>query len=527
MKKITILSILFLLLTVHLLSGYSKKMNVTQLVDSLTKGEMQSVIEFLGHDLLEGRAPGTRGGDVSEIYMRSLFKLIGLAPGESGKYIQPFDLIGYTINELNVELGDFKLKYIDDIVGSYTGSEKKFDIKADTVFIGFGTKTDLWKWDDFKGVSIKNKIVIVRVNDPGMYNNSIFEGKKLTYFGRWTYHIEEAAKRKALGILLIHTDKSAGYGWGVVKNSWTGEQPFFKSVKKRNLKFSAWIKEKKLKEFLIKRNIKLEDLYKKSLNRGFRPIDLGFKTRIKGHNSIRLMKNSNVVGMLRGRTNKSIVISAHLDHLGKDINNKDDKIYNGAIDNGSAVASMVITAKLLKKIEKDLYYSVIFLACNSEESGLFGSKYFAGNANKDSLLCNINFESTPVWDSSDTIMGIGARFSTFENMLKIVAKKMGIGYSEFSMENQGFFYRSDQFPFARNNIPSVWISAGEREITGKTNYKEFWKKRYHTVQDEYDPSWKLDGMKQTIKVAMLLIEHINKRKDVPKWKRALTFPINK
>ncbi len=520
MKKIVVMFFL-----VFCIFSFLHPSQLEERIDSISRLEMQSVVEFLAHDLVEGRAPGTRGGELSELYMRSIFKLLDLEPGFNNKYLQNFKLKGFTIKQLQVEANGINLRYLDDVIGTYARGKKEFELEGDAVFIGFGIKTGLWKWDDYKDFDIKNKIVIARVNDPGMYLPNIFEGKILTYFGRWTYHIEAAARRGATGIILIHTDETAGYGWNVVENSWSGEEVYLESDLKNNLRFRAWIKEASLRKILEARKIDLNQLYQRSLKRNFKPVDLGFKIKISGKNNFREISNKNVIAHLPGKTAKRIVISAHIDHLGKDDRKRGDNIFNGAIDNGTAVASMVMVAKILKEFQNDLYYTVTFLACNSEEAGLLGSKFYVQNTDRETIVANINFESTPVWEKSRSIMGIGARFSTFENILKQLARKEGLEYSYFSMSNQGFFYRSDQFSFARYDIPAIWISAGEDDESGERKYTQFWKTKYHTVEDEYDPRWKLKGMKQTIKFALLLIDHLNRNKIVPQWRDKLTFPM--
>ncbi len=226
-----------------------------------------------------------------------------------------------------------------------------------------------------------------------------------------------------------------------------------------------------------------------------------------------------------GKSKERIVLSAHIDHLGMDERKVGDQIYNGAIDNGTAVGAMMVVAKVLKEFQEDLPYTITILACNAEESGLLGSKYYAQNCDRNSIIANINFESTPVWSEAKSIMGIGARFSDFEDILQELAAENQLEYSTFSLSNQGLFYRSDQFSFARYGIPSVWISAGEDEISGKQNYTEFWGKDYHTVKDEFHPEWELEGMKQTIKYALLLIDHINRMETVPKMKSDVSFPM--
>ncbi|MCK5222464.1 MAG: hypothetical protein KAR14_12840, partial [Candidatus Aminicenantes bacterium] len=219
-------------------------------VDGLSKIEMQSIFQFMGDDLFEGRSPGTRGGDLAEKYVRSILKILGIEP--LGKdYLQPFKLKGFTTNSLNVNLGGKDLDFNNDVLGTYMGKDDNFNFSAEAVFIGYGTKTELWDWDDYKDFDINGKFVIVRVNDPGMFIDDIFEGKILTYFGRWTYHIEEARRRGAKAILLIHTDASAGYGWNVVQNSWSGEEVYLESSLEGNMVFTGWLREEKLKQILI------------------------------------------------------------------------------------------------------------------------------------------------------------------------------------------------------------------------------------------------------------------------------------
>lgn len=495
-----------------------------QRIENISMAEMQSIAELLGHDLYEGRAPGTRGGELAEIYLKSLCKFLDLQPGADGSYFQPFTMKGFSNSGFEMDAGGTALHYIDDVVGTFSVEEDFVDLQAEAVFVGFGIATDIWEWDDYKDVDVTDKIVITRVNDPGINNPEIFEGKTLTYFGRWTYHIEEAARRGAAGILLIHTDETAGYDWNVVKNSWTGEELFIHSELQNNLKFRGWIKESSLIKVLDLNDIELDALYERANSKDFQPSDLGFKIQLSGKNIFRDVLNRNVIAQIPGKTEERIVLSAHLDHLGTDPVKKGDNIYNGAIDNGTAVGAMMVVARILREYQEDLHYSVTILGCNAEESGLLGSKYYARNTDRSTIVANINFESTPVWEASESVMGIGARFSGFEEMLKELAQENGLQYSSFSLSNQGLFYRSDQFSFARYGIPAVWISAGEDEINGEANYTEFWSKDYHTVRDEFDPDWKLEGMRQTIKYTLLLIDKINRNQSPPELKQDLPFP---
>jgi len=499
--------------------------DLEQRIDNISRAEMESVCEMLGHDLFEGRAPGTRGGDLAEVALKGMCKLMDLEPGNGNSYYQSFVMKGFSNEGFSVVIDNKELQYIDDVVGTFSTTEEEVNLDAEAVFVGFGITTDIWDWDDYKDVDVEDKLVITRVNDPGMLNENMFEGSILTYFGRWTYHIEEAARRGAAGILLIHTDKSAGYGWHVVQNSWTGEELFIDSDLQNNLKFRGWIRESSLEGVLRDAGLSIDGLYAGNESRDFQPVDLGMKVRISGSNSYREVHNNNVLAHIPGKVEERIVLSAHIDHLGVAGDKDGDNIYNGAIDNGTAVGAMMVVAKILREFQEELYYSVTILACNAEESGLLGSRYYAQNTDLSTVVANINFESTPVWEASGSIMGIGARFSEFEDMIRDLAAEDGLAYSQFSLSNQGLFYRSDQFSFARYGVPAVWISAGEDEVDGDITYTEFWRGDYHTVRDEFNPEWDLEGMRQTIRYALLLVGKLNEQKKAPALKENLPFNV--
>ncbi len=509
-----------------------------------TKRQIQSVIEYLGSDHLEGRSPGTRGGELAEEYMRSVFKLLDFEPyGED--YFQEFTLAGYLTRELRIEASGTELRTGEDVVGTYTGDSDAFELSGGAVFAGYGIDSEGWDWDDYKGASVKDRVVIVRVNEPGRggtqgedgspdteEDRSLFEGPALTYYGRWTYKIEEAARRGALAILLVHTDETAGYGWHVVRNSWSGEELFLPSTVEDSLVFRGWIREERLRGILDRADISLDDLNRASESRSFEPVDLGFDIAIVGISDRRSFTTRNVVGCIGAHGQSSdkpaVLLSAHIDHLGRNEVLEGDCIFNGAIDNGSAVASMVITAKILKERQHRLAYPVIVLACEAEESGLLGSRYFAEHIDPENVLCNINFESTPVWGPARSIMAVGARYSSLEDILKEILEDRGLGYSYFSLSEQGFFYRSDQFSFARRGIPSIWISAGEDFTDGTNHLGNFFKGgAYHTVDDEYDPGWELESTMQTIEAAVRLVEYVNTDRPSIEWKGRMTFPVER
>jgi Zn-dependent M28 family amino/carboxypeptidase len=516
MRKIALL-----MLTVLFFTSVAGGSDLQDRCDRLSKGQLQSVIEFLSADALEGRAPGTRGGELAENYMDNLFKQLGIV-----SRFQPFTLQGFQVSTLNATVGGRDLAFREDIVGSYPRAESDFSIVGDAVFVGFGIRTPLWDWDDYKKADLRGKVLLVRVNDPGLFLPQVFDGSSLTYFGRWTYKIKEAARAGALAVLIIHTTPSAGYDWKVVQNSWAGEELYLPADLQNNLSFRGWIREPVLKSLLADNKIDLESLYRKSLNRKFQPVDLGFKIRISGRNRFRTLETRNVVAEIPGRSGKNIVLSAHIDHFGRDERLSGDQIYNGAIDNASAAAAMALVARIFAAAGEELHYGLTFLACQCEEAGLLGSQYFVANSEREKIVANINFESTPVWEKSLDAFAEGARYSTLEEAVRQVAAAQGLGYSQFSLTDQGLFYRSDQFPFAQAGIPAIWLSAGEKFVSGRNRIAEFFKGgAYHTVKDEFDPNWEMESLRQTVKLAVGLIEHLNRTREVPRWKTRLTFPV--
>ncbi|MGD9549358.1 MAG: M28 family peptidase, partial [Candidatus Krumholzibacteriia bacterium] len=491
---------------------------------SLTRAEMQSVIELLGHDLFEGRAPGTRGGDLAEICCRGLFQWMGLEPGWKGDYFQPFTMQAVTTEEMTVTAEGQSFDHPGELVGSSLSGTENHSLEGELVFAGFGIRSDIWDWDDYKDSDVKGKIVVVRVNDPGSMDPNLFEGSTMTYFGRWIYKIEEARAQGARAILLIHTDRSAGYGWAVVQNSWGGEELYLPKDIGGGLEFSGWIREDALRRLLSSRRIDLDRLYRASMKKSFRPVPLELRMKIECRSRLREVRANNVVGEIPGKSGKRIVLLAHIDHLGRNPALEGDQIFNGAVDNGSAVAALMLTTRILGQCRDRLRHTVTVLACQAEEEGLLGSMHYVMNTDRSNILAAVNFESSPVWEESRSLMGVGARFSTIEGMLKEIAAAEGVEYTEFSLNDRGFFYRSDQYSFARHNIPAVWISAGEETVNGTNTLRNFFTGNYHTPKDEYDPDWDLGALRQTIRYALMLVEKIDQAEDAPRWVRKLTFP---
>ncbi|MBN1884350.1 MAG: M20/M25/M40 family metallo-hydrolase [Candidatus Krumholzibacteriota bacterium] len=495
---------------------------------SIRTETMRGVIEFLSSDLLEGRAPGTRGGRLAEEYMRSVMRTLGIEPWQ-GSYFHEFTLEGFTLESLDIEAAGVRLALGDDAVGSYVGGGGPFALEGEAVFAGYGIDAADWEWNDYGDASLAGKIAIVRVNEPGRDDPDLFEGPAMTYYGRWTYKIEEAARRGARGILLVHTTETAGYGWPVVRNSWGGEELYLPSMIGGDLLFRGWIREERLREILAEAGRSFDELCLLSETRGFQPVPLGFSVSISGTAAHRSVTARNVAGVIPAGSpagdGRAILLSAHIDHLGLNPSLEGDGIFNGAIDNGAAVAAMIGTAQALAERRRQLRHPVIVLACGAEEAGLLGSRRFAAGLDSSSVLCNVNFESSPVWGPSRDLFAVGARHSTLDGFMCEVAAEMGLEYGMFSMSEQGFFYRSDQFSFARRGIPAIWISAGEDFEDGVNHIREFFTGEYHTPDDEYDPAWTLESTAQTAEAAARLAVRVDRAGAVVRLRGRRAFPV--
>lgn len=306
---------------------------------------------------------------------------------------------------------------------------------------------------------------------------------------------------------------------------------FLEEDARTDLLYRGWVREDALVRLLPGGRPALERLYAASRKRSFEPVDLGFDLEISGTSAARAIQASNVAARLPGETDRDIVLSAHIDHLGQrdpapGEDPSADRIYNGALDNASALTAMVFTARALARSPVPQRYGITLLACHAEEAGLLGNRFFVRTAGASRFVADINFESTPVWERAGTLLGVGARFSSLEGDLARVAERLGVGTAEFSLVNQGFFYRSDQFSFARAGVPSLWISAGEDDASGQRRYEQFWKTTYHTVNDAYDPSWPLEGLAQTVEAVTLLVEEIQGRSEPPVLRGDLPFPVD-
>ena len=505
-------------------------------VNGQTKGEyenlfsekdLRSTVKFLSDDSFEGRAPGSRGGEQAAKYIAHRLEFAGIKPGNNGSYFQPVSLVGLKPNPntvLNVSRDNrnFALNFGTDFVGFTDAQKDDVTVDGDLVFVGYGIDAPEQNWNDYKGDAsrYKDKILVMLVNDPPATAKepNLFGGKALTYYGRWTYKYEEAARKGAKGVILIHTDSSAGYGWNVVETSFGGTERFdiarTADDKTPFLQFKAWMRDSAAEKFIDN----LSSLMKKAESRDFQPVDLKAKININLKAELQRVDSQNVVGMWEGVDAKMkdeyVIYTAHWDHIGVGKPDaKGDTIYNGALDNASGVAQIIAIAEAITKLPKAQQpkRSQVFLFTTAEEQGLLGSEYYAKNPvfPLDKTAANLNIDGGNFFGKTKDYGALGADRSSLGDLVNDELTKRNMTFAPDGDPGKGFFFRSDHFPFAKVGVPALSIRGGNnyigsgREAAEKFS-KDYSQNRYHQPSDEFSEEWVYDGMVQMLEVSLAI-----------------------
>ncbi len=494
-------------------------------------------IRVLAHDSLMGRLPGSAGEDKSVAYIESEFKAIGLAPGNTdGTYIQNVPLVGITVNgtpSLTFTKGTARtsLKWRDDFVAwtKHVSPSASLNNSA-LVFVGYGTEAPEFAWDDFKGVDVTGKTVVMLVNDPPLADTTQFGGKRMTYYGRWTYKYEQGLKHKAAGVLIVHETAGAGYPFTVVQGK--ASEQFDLVTPDKNMGRSdveGWITVDQAKALFIMAGQNFDSLKAKAATREFTPVPLGVSASVTLANTLRTIDSRNVVARLEGSDpalkDEYVIYTAHWDHFGIGTAVNGDSIYNGAYDNASGVAGLLNLAKAFHAMETSPKRSILFLAVTAEEQGLLGSQYYGVTPLYPlaKTLANINMDEINVAGrTSDlTVVGLGA--SELDDYATVAAKEQGRTLRPDPEPEKGGYYRSDHFNFARVGVPA--FNPGEGiEYVGKP--ADFGIKRrdhyttndYHKPSDEIKPDWELSGAVQDLALYLTIGYRIANATRFPEWR---------
>ena len=505
--------------------------------------EIGANLRFLSSDLLEGRAPATRGGALAEQYIAAQLDSYGVKPGVNGSYFQkvPIDVVRADPKTITVTASGkatANLHSTDDVVVWAGSAAPSSEAKGELVFVGYGAKAPEYHWDDYKGADLKGKILLVLVNDPPATaaEPDLFGGKAMTYYGRWTYKYEEAERQGAAGMLIIHTTFEAGYPWQVVVGSNSTEHRLLPrpSGAPAPIAVQGWIQHDVAADLLKQAGLDLGQLVKQADTRDFHPIPTGITIDMSFKNDVTHMSANNVIGIVSGTDPKLasqyVVYSAHHDHLGIGPAVNGDSIYNGSYDNASGVAAILAVAHAAASTPLKPKRSQIFALVTLEESGLLGSQYFAEHspvpARDIVAVLNVD-EANPEGPVRDLNV-MGDNKSSLGPALAAMLKPQGIRLSPDQHPEAGFFYRMDHFSFARAGIPSVSIHAGTDFVGkpvgwGKAHEEEYVAKHYHQPSDEYDPKWPLTGIAQIADIVYRFGTRLANSSTVPTWNANAEF----
>tara|TARA_B100000579_G_scaffold312924_1_gene262461 strand:- start:33 stop:1658 length:1626 start_codon:yes stop_codon:yes gene_type:complete len=502
--------------------------------DITTIENLHLITESLSSDDMQGRNPGTEGGQLAKNYISNKFSETNLKTfGNSYFHEVPAvssNVLDSSFFTISFRDKDRKLNYGSEVVFWSKRNLKNQRINSsDLVFVGYGIVAPEYNWNDYEGIDVNGKTVVMLINDPGFDTRrlNLFNGRSMTYYGRWTYKFEEAAKQGATAAIIIHEEEAAAYPWSVVENSWTGPQL---DLQRKDLGMSrtileSWINIDVANEILTFTGFNYDSLKEFALDKSFQAFEMkGLSLTSKINSDISYFSSHNLVGYKKGssKPDEYLIFMAHWDHLGVNEELPGDKIFNGAADNATGVAAVIELARLFDSVQTER--SIIFTALTLEESGLLGSAYLAENPPVDlaNVVAGFNFDRIlPTGKTNDmAVIGYGA--SELEDLLEIELEKQGRYINPDPNPEKGYFYRSDHISFAKKGVPVLYaddgfdlevggIEKGFNEIYDYTNY------RYHGVEDEYDPSWNLEGFEQTISTIFNISVNLSNSDDWPNW----------
>jgi Zn-dependent M28 family amino/carboxypeptidase len=513
---------------------------------AITAADYAARVKALSDDRFAGRGPGTEEGEAAARWIAEEMKRIGLAPGNGDSYFQSVPSVAIEMNqaassfEISGPEGTKRLKSGDEVAfwtPRFDQTEQSVS-GSELVFVGYGVNAPEEKWNDFEGIDVKGKTIVLLINDPGFVtkDETLFKGRAMTYYGRWTYKFEEAARRGAAAVIIVHETEPAGYGWQVVRNSNTGSKSYLDTANGNTDRSTvhAWITTDVAKDLFASAGLNYDDLRLAANKRGFRAVPMtGLKLNARTVSTVSKLTTRNVVGVLKGRLkpDEYVLYMGHWDHIGvkADVPG-DDKIYNGAVDNASGISAILEMAEAFAKAPKPPQRSIMVAAVTLEEQGLLGSEYFARNPviPLNRIVAGLNFDGMgPSGPSRDmTIVGSGA--SQLENILGRVLKRQGRYITPDPEPEKGFFYRSDHISLAKVGVPMLYAGAGTDLVdggrqAGRALRQDYAKNRYHQPSDEFDPSWDLRGPVQTMQTMHAVTSRIANSRTWPKWYRGNEF----
>ncbi len=502
---------------------------------AIREQRMRADVRFLSSDLLEGRAPGTRGDLLARAYVAARFEAIGLEPGVLGAWEQPVELVGATAkapDTVRVTRGaeSAVLRQREDFIAWSGRHASEVEIKgAEIVFVGYGIVAPEHGWDDYKGVDLHDKVLLFMNNDPER-DPALFAGKRRLYYGRWDYKYQMAAERGAAGAIVIHTDASAGYGWSVVQNSWSGEILSLPEAGQATLALKAWATEDACRRIARLAGQDLDALRARAETREFRPVPLGVSLDVVLRNELVRRQSANVIGRLPGRdralAKEAVLYTAHHDHYGiKASASGEPAVYNGALDNAAGVAAMLAVAEAFAALPERPRRSILFASVTGEEQGLLGSLHLARHLPlaPGLVAANVNIDGVNVWGRTKDVPVIGLGKSSLDDWIRAIAEMQGRTVVPEAFPDKGSYYRSDHLSFARLGVPSAFLDAGT-EVLGRPagwgrQQQQAWEDaHYHQPSDDLTPDWNFEGAVEDAQLLFLLGAKVADAPLAPAWR---------
>ena len=512
--------------------------DITASYNSINKEQLTEHIKTLASDEFEGRAPSSKGEELTLDYLTKQLSAVGFKPGNGDSFLQAVPMVSIEASpEMTLSIGDKSYQYGHDMV---MGSSRISDFEqlkdSELVFVGYGVNAPEYQWNDYEGLDVEGKTVVILVNDPGFATQdpALFNGNAMTYYGRWTYKYEEASRQGAEGAIIIHETAPASYGWSVVEHSWTGPQFGFvrEDLNKGRVAVEGWVNSDVAKELFANAGLNFEQEKAKAAKGNYH-VDMGDLTAsVAVNNTVKKSTSYNFIATLPGSTkpDEHIIYTAHWDHLGKDTSKDGDQVYNGAVDNASGTAALIEVAEAFSKLPVLPERSITVMAVTAEEQGLLGSKFYAANPviPAAKTVANINMDALNVSGRSKDVSVYGLGQSQLDDYLTVAAKKQGRIISGDPRPAAGIYYRSDHFAFANIGIPALYAKSGKEPVDAATKalrviLDPILAKCYHNACDEYSEQWDLSGAVEDMQAFFEVGYELSHQNVWPKWSETSEF----
>ncbi len=510
-------------------------------IKAINDSSLTQYLSVIAADSLQGRKPFTNGETKTINYLKAQFEKLGLEPGNGNSFFQEVPMV--EIKSIPEDKMVFKgknasltLNYLTDFVAGTRRVQDEVSISnSPLVFAGYGIVAPEYGWNDYADLNVKGKTVVVLINDPGFADSALFKGKNMTYYGRWTYKFEEAARQGATGIIIVHDTEPAAYPWTVVRSGWSKSKLTLQSEDNgmNRAVVEGWITLDKAKALFAMDGKSFDQLALSARKKGFKAVDLNISTSLKVKNTIKKSVTYNVLAKIPGdkRKDEAIIYSAHWDHLGVGEKIKGDSIYNGAVDNATGVAALFEIASAFKKLPQAPGRTILFISYTAEEQGLLGSEFYAKHSTFPlaKTVANINMDMMGIAGKTKDIVVYGFGQSELEDYAAESAKKQGRVIVPDPVPSSGLYYRSDHFNLAKVGVPSLFTGSGVDNIKngrewGLKQVADFTKFRYHSPQDNFDAkTWDLSGIIEDVRMLFDMGYRISNEDSYPKWKEGSEF----